>query len=149
MVKSSEAIFQQIAKQEKFDLTKLQRSLGSLVDLALQSDSELIRISLEAYPEKNYFPYHAANSAILAIVLGLDFKLDKGRLEHLALAAVLHDVGLVSIQENLDYPKELSEDIKKEIVQHPVKGSEMLNGHVAPEVQNAIAQHHEACNGRG
>ncbi len=145
----AEKIFDAVAKKENWNTKALEESLAQLVAVIQQHESDLISLALEPYPEENYFHYHAINCAVLSAVLALDFNLTKSQLEHLALAAALHDIGLIGVRENLDYPKELSAEIKKEILNHPKIGSEMVAGLVGPEIQTTIAQHHEACNGKG
>ncbi len=142
-------VIEKIAKSEPFEVTGLTASLASLVDLALQSDAELIHLLFQPYSETTEFISHALNSAILSVILGLDLQLASDELRELALAAFLHDVGLVNIRENLNYPKQLTDDVQKEILSHPIRGADLLADKVSEPAVTAIRQHHEVCNGKG
>jgi hypothetical protein len=79
----------------------------------------------------------------------VDLGIPEADLQDLSISSFLHDVGLVAIQENLDYPKHLTNEIKKEVMRHPERSAALLAGAVSETVQQALLQHHELPSGRG
>lgn len=149
LVRVGDVVFNEVAEKKSPDMGALSRVLGAMVDLALEKSADMIAIVLEPYREAQYFSAHAANCSILSVILGLDFKLSREDLLDLAHAALLHDAGLVNVRENLDYPKELSSELKEEVKQHPRKGAEIFEGKLNDLALKAILQHHETLNGKG
>lgn len=143
-------IFEQVTKSEALNLSSVLPVLGELVSLAQQSEAELIAVVLEPYPAgADYFVYHSVHCAVLSTVVGLDFEFGSEELQDLAAAALFHDIGLVQLRDRLDYPKQLTPDIQKDVLAHPEKGAEMLKGLLNETICLALGQHHEAANGKG
>ncbi len=149
LIDAGQNIFDQIARKQPLEISLFQTSVRTLVEFALKNDADLIEAVLEEYPDSSYFAYHAANCAILSVILGLDFKLSKNQLEELSFAAFFHDAGLLGIRENLDYPKQLTPELQSEVLRHPERGAKILQGALPECVVNAVLQHHETINGRG
>ncbi len=146
---AGEKVFEQVTKGTQLNLSELSGVLSKMIDWALQGNEDLVGLFVEAYPDTHIFPYHAANSAILATVMGIDSGVKGDALHELAMAAYLHDIGLVNIRENLDYPKQLTPDMQNEVLKHPQKGASLLEGVVSEAVITAILHHHESPNGKG
>ncbi len=149
LAQTGDQVFQYITRDSKVELDFLRKILSDLIGLVEAYDQDFLGIVLEPYPTADYFTYHSANCAILAIILGLEMKMDREDIKDLALASFIHDVGLLGIRENLDYPKQLNSEIKSEIMKHPQRTVEILAEKIPENVRAGILQHHETLNGKG
>jgi len=90
---------------------------------------------------------HALSVGTLTVVLGRLLGYEEKGLEHFAMAALLHDVGLLRLPRNLLKPlRPLSPSDQKVFAMHPQIGMEMLRrtGDMPIEVLQMVAEHHEA-----
>ncbi len=144
-------ILKELSMGKANSLPKFMESLKKMIQFAPQNDDDLIAVFIEPYPEKenDYFVYHCANSALLAILLGLDLKLSSNDLEDLAVAAFFHDAGLLNHPSALGYPKKPTASMDSEIKNHPEKGATLMAAYVNERIVKAIRQHHEIENGQG
>lgn len=149
LVQTGEQVFQYISRDNRVDLAFLKKVLGEVLELATVHDQEWLGIVLEPYQNTDYFACHSANCSILAMIIGIEMKLSLDEMKELALAAFVHDVGLLGILENLDYPKQLTPEIKAEITKHPQRSVDILGEHISDSVRTGILHHHETLNGKG
>ncbi|MDD5084852.1 MAG: HD domain-containing protein [Candidatus Omnitrophica bacterium] len=95
------------------------------------------------------------NTCIYATAIGSALKYDDSQLEEIAIAALLHDIGLIaqlhSVKNLLEYPKTLQET-HKEIIKNHIDGP-FLQGlrdkGLDENIITAILQHHERFDGSG
>lgn len=95
---------------------------------------------------------HALAVSTLAVLLGRAVGLEETSLQHLAIAGLLHDAGLLKIPQALHRPlKQLSDSELGVYHTHPRRGVEMLNKQstLADEVETLIREHHIALDGSG
>lgn len=107
-------------------------------------------IDLKVFDDYTY--YHSVNVGILSIIMGASLNLNKNRLCHLGLAAMLHDIGKVFISKKiLNKPDKLTQDEFEVIKFHPLKGYEYLKKFFDIPISsyNAVLQHHERFDGFG
>lgn len=95
---------------------------------------------------------HSVNVCILALMIGIHLGYSRSKLFHLAMGALLHDIGKTSIPERiLNKPGKLSNAEFEIIKQHSIYGYKILNNN--PNISHASAliaqQHHERYNGQG
>lgn len=106
--------------------------------------------SLETYDQLTYI--HSIDVALLAVVIGIQMGYAQEALYNLALAALLHDWGKLSVpSEILNKPSGLTLSEFGQIKQHPIYGERMLRlGSKLPaEVVKVVRQHHERWDGKG
>lgn len=75
-----------------------------------------------------------------------------GQLYDLALAGLIHDIGLINSDQSLLLKKEtLSPEEYEQLKQHPKEGYDFIktNAHIPTAVQEAVLHHHENVNGTG
>ncbi|MDD4504136.1 MAG: HD-GYP domain-containing protein, partial [Clostridiaceae bacterium] len=86
-------------------------------------------------------------SCMLAERLGLQPK----RVEHLKIAAILHDIGKIGVDESiLNKPGRLTEEEFDKIKQHPEIGVKIIKDiDFLKDVQKIILSHHERYDGTG
>lgn len=96
--------------------------------------------------------HHAINVAILAIKVGLGLKMDTAGLTRLALSALVHDIGMMTIPEAvLAKAEPLTSQERMLIDQHPQQGFDLLMGCGSQYEWIAIIarQEHERWQGQG
>jgi putative nucleotidyltransferase with HDIG domain len=94
---------------------------------------------------------HTRRVALLAVQLGERLGVPAGRLRALAIGALLHDIGKLSVPDAvLRKPGHLDDDEFAVIRMHPVWGDELAKqlGFPAP-VCRLVRSHHERLDGRG
>ncbi len=99
-----------------------------------------------------YTARHAAASALYAADVAKDFGLESARVDKLRVAALLQDVGLVSVPDEvlLTPPKKRNSVAQMHLEQHPVWGERMFS--CVPGFEEAarwVRWHHEREDGTG
>jgi HD-GYP domain-containing protein (c-di-GMP phosphodiesterase class II) len=95
---------------------------------------------------------HTRRVATLAVAIGEHLGLPEGRLRQLAVGGLLHDVGKLSVpNEILNKPGRLTDDEFDEIRRHPGAGRELLTelGGFSPLVLDLVESHHERLDAGG
>jgi HD-GYP domain-containing protein (c-di-GMP phosphodiesterase class II) len=95
---------------------------------------------------------HTRRVAKLAVAIGERLGLPEKRLRQLALGGLLHDVGKLSVpNEILNKPARLTDAEFAEIRRHPGAGRELLSelGGFSPLVLDLVESHHERLDGGG
>jgi HD-GYP domain-containing protein (c-di-GMP phosphodiesterase class II) len=95
---------------------------------------------------------HTRRVALLAVAIGERLGLAEGRLRQLALGGLLHDVGKLSVpNEILNKPGRLTDAEFAEIRRHPGAGRQLLNevGGFPTLVLDLVESHHERLDGDG
>ena len=95
---------------------------------------------------------HTRRVATLAVAIGERLDLPEGRLRQLALGGLLHDVGKLSVpNEILNKPGRLTDEEFGEIRRHPGAGRELLTelGGFSPLVLDLVESHHERLDAGG
>jgi putative two-component system response regulator len=145
------------------ELYRLRNHLGEMVEQRTRSLSEsekrlknnlLESVSALAAMIELRDPYTAGHQRRVASIteaIARDMDLPEQQIEGLLLAAVVHDVGKISIPtEILSKPGQLTEVEFSLIKQHPELGYEILKGIDFPwPIAHIVLQHHERFNGSG
>ncbi|MGH2895004.1 MAG: HD-GYP domain-containing protein [Solirubrobacteraceae bacterium] len=95
---------------------------------------------------------HTRRVALLAVTIGERLGLAQGHLRQLALGGLLHDVGKLSVpNEILNKPGRLTEEEFAEIRRHPGAGRQLLSelGGFPSLVLDLVESHHERLDGDG
>ena len=135
-------------------------ALGAEVELLKAENSAVIASPLtfashlvEGIQRKDgYTARHAAASALYVADVAEDFGLESARVDKLRVAALLQDVGLVSVPDEvlLTSPKKRNSVGRMHLEQHPVWGERMLS--CVPGFEEAarwVRWHHEREDGTG
>ncbi|TLM98827.1 HD-GYP domain-containing protein, partial [bacterium] len=100
----------------------------------------------------NYVFTHSVNVCMLSLLIGFFMSLPGERLKELGMAALLHDVGLNYIPQDLLYKKgELTPEEYETIKKHTTYGFERLteSRHIPAVAAQVAGQHHERVDGSG
>jgi HD-GYP domain-containing protein (c-di-GMP phosphodiesterase class II) len=95
---------------------------------------------------------HTRRVATLAVAIGERLGLPEGRLRQLALGGLLHDVGKLSVpNEILNKPGRLTDEEFDEVRRHPGAGRDLLTelGGFSPLVLDLVESHHERLDAGG
>jgi putative nucleotidyltransferase with HDIG domain len=95
---------------------------------------------------------HTRRVALRAVQVGEELGLAPGRLRALAIGGLLHDIGKLSVPEQiLKKPAALDEHEFDVIKRHPERGVKLLRelGGFAPTVHELVHSHHERLDGKG
>lgn len=119
---------------------------------AIENQEYLFIKAIQRKRFATWFVSHSVNVGIFAVKIGLGLKYDKEKLHNLALAALLHDVGMVKIPTKILFKHgKLSPGEFDQIRQHPKYGYELLK-HLEkdyPYVVKAAYQEQEREDGSG
>lgn len=100
----------------------------------------------------NYTYIHSVDTSIMAVFLGKALKLNEHELRQLALGAILHDIGKISIPEEILNKKgPLASEELDIMKQHPIYGYNTLkkSGINDIDILNVVLEHHERVDGKG
>ncbi len=101
---------------------------------------------------KDYLYLHSVNVTVLAVMTGWRMNLNNQQLEDLAMGVLLHDVGKVTVSQEIhNKPGRLTEDEYTEMKMHTSRGFNLLRSRGAfnPTVWSVAHQHHELFDGSG
>jgi HD-GYP domain-containing protein (c-di-GMP phosphodiesterase class II)/uncharacterized protein YbbK (DUF523 family) len=141
----------------KLDSYKLsQRLIWQIFDLAddlieeIIFNKTLLYKMLEYKSGEDYLYQHCINTAILSISLGDSLKLSNHMLRELAAAALLHDIGMLQVpDEILNKHDNLDNEEFRIVKMHPISAMKELKHFVSNDVLRGIASHHEHIDGTG
>lgn len=100
----------------------------------------------------NYTFAHCVNVAVLAVLFGRHLKLNADKLQILALAGLVHDIGKAAIPNTLlDTARPLTDQEFALMKNHVLAGYEALSkaDDIGDEVRRAVLEHHERYDGTG
>jgi diguanylate cyclase (GGDEF)-like protein/putative nucleotidyltransferase with HDIG domain len=108
-------------------------------------------LATQLYEKSEYNKVHHLETARFAELLAKVLGLTKQQVNHIRVASLLHDVGVLSIPEQiLDKPGPLSADEMEMIKRHPAMGAQLLRPIKAlKEVCEILEYHHEHWDGTG
>jgi len=131
------------------ELAALQkRSLEKLAALH-QRTLETLAVAIDGRDHTTHM--HLRRVQFYVRKVGEELKLSEEQLEHLNVAALLHDIGKLGIPDHiLLKPGALSPEEWEKMKTHPMSGAEMLSRMNFPEpVLQIVATHHEKWDGTG
>jgi HD-GYP domain-containing protein (c-di-GMP phosphodiesterase class II) len=149
-----DALFVQISTYIPPRFNPIAEKIKILCDAIKNDRRHLLRVLKDAEsgdPATSYLVSHTVKSTILAIIIGSYLKLPNHRLIELGVAAVLHEVGMLSLSPEIYTSMgALSPEDQKAILAHPVLGYKLLKSFDLPlTVTIAALEHHERENGEG
>jgi HD-GYP domain-containing protein (c-di-GMP phosphodiesterase class II) len=114
--------------------------------------SQVRSLTVTLADKDTYTERHTRRVALLAVQVGEELGLPKARLRTMAIGALVHDMGKLSIpDEILKKPGALDDEEYAVIKQHPERGYKLLGelGGFSDAVRRLVLDHHERLDGRG
>ncbi|MGC9364702.1 MAG: HD-GYP domain-containing protein [Fidelibacterota bacterium] len=146
-----EKISNDIKNRTPIDPTPLIKDIPDFCD-AIENQEFLFIKAIQRKRFATWFISHSVNVGVFAVKIGLGLKFDKEKLHSLALAALLHDVGMIKVPTKILFKHgKLSPTEFDQIRQHPKNGYELLK-HLEkdyPYVVEAAYQEQEREDGSG
>lgn len=135
-----------------------EKNIDKCKEIAAQIVEELLSkrtIPLDMMDLRSYDDYtyaHSVNVAVICCVIGMGIALAEKDLINLVLAALLHDLGKMTIPpEILNKPGRLSKEEYEIVKNHPQSSYELLSERwdISAHVKVAVLYHHENVDGSG
>jgi HD-GYP domain-containing protein (c-di-GMP phosphodiesterase class II) len=116
-----------------------------------EDDAQMPDASQSPLLKQNYQAAHSVRSLILSVIMGDYLKFDENQLIELAIAAMLHELGMLHIPPaSYLTDKPLTREERKSILTHPILGFNILRSLNFPQtIRLAVLEHHERGNGSG
>lgn len=134
LMKKLSSIYDTISKSNEFDESELNRLLRG--DLLPEIENSPVSIPFGIIAKDYDLAYHSINVCLLVLETGRNYGLDRDKLEIVAKAALLHDIGKI-------LPDKYGE-------RHEQKAYAFLKGITnSVLLNNAIRFHHETIDGKG
>ena len=148
----TDEVYNAYRNSQALDTEKVMSKMKEL-SIFVQENKQAILIlqALMPYNVENFLITHSLRSAIFAVIVGMELQMQKHQLSDLATAALLHEIGLIHISEDI-YSREgdLSEEEKKYLYVHPVLSCKILKKAKFPlPICLGTLDHHERENGTG
>ncbi len=132
---------------------KTSHELEQLHDIQKDNFNSLVKLLSELIESKRqYHRGHSKKVAEIAVFIAKEFGLDAEEIENIKIAALLHEIGKLSIPDELALksPKNYTEQEKSFLLHHPVKGSLLLNKFNSLKNISFLIKHfHEHYDGTG
>ena len=145
-------VYENYRNKQSLDTEKVIAKMKELCTFVRENrQAVLIFQSIMPYNVDNFLVTHSLRSAVFAIVVGMELKMQNHQLVELATAALMHEIGLIHISEDI-YSRdgELSDEEKKYLHVHPVLSCKILKKAKFPlPVCLGTLDHHERENGTG
>ncbi|MBI3317183.1 MAG: HD domain-containing protein [Candidatus Omnitrophica bacterium] len=146
----AERIFDQVKRNENLIFAEVRDYANLLMQNTLQSPDDFLQYSIRSTPN-NFLLAHSVNCVILTSLIGQDLGYESEKLEILAVATLLHDIGMVKMFDLVNSPVKFSKKEREELEKHSVHGAEIIDQlqDIDSSVRDAILQHHEDDDGMG
>ena len=142
------------ARTGKPALRKIKRVVQPIVDSIMKDEYSLVGLTaIKGHDEYTYA--HCVNVGILSVAMGHNMGLSRGSLADLGVAALLHDIGKLTIPADvLQKPDRMSADEWTLMRRHPIEGMKMVSrvpglSSLTVDMFNVTLQHHLTNDGRG
>ena len=145
-------VYTRYATHKDFNKGEITATVAELINLIKERQRFILRVTPPLEDRnKNFLVNHGLRSTILAITIGLQVKMPQNKLEELAIACILHEIGMLRLPPQLymsDRTLTLAE--KSQMLTHPIIGFNILKENDFPlSIQLAVLDHHEREDGSG
>jgi len=103
------------------------------------------------YAKSEYNKVHHLETARFSEMVAKVLGLSQRQVEQIRVAGLLHDVGLLSVPEEIiNKPGQVNADELRALMQHPILGAQMFRPiHALKEICDILENHHECWDGTG
>ncbi len=145
-------VFKDIKEYSKADKIEIDNIITNIFSLLRDKPEELKAITMTSIDPEYDLVQSSLNCMIVSIILGRQLKIINSRLISLAVAALLHDIGMTKIPEVLLNKKEnLTSDELQIIHSHPMYTYKLITKSLKykDEIGRIALHHHERWDGKG
>ena len=139
-----------VQTRQPWTLGELAR-IASGVVASLGAHDKLVQTVLQ-HDAGDYLVDNAVNVAIVSVKIAEALRYESAKLEQVALAGLLHDLGMFALPDSLVYKTgTLTEEELQYVREHPQHGARLFKevGEAYPWVERVILQEHERRDGSG
>ena len=139
-----------VQTQQPWTLDELAR-IASGVVASLGANDKLVQTVLQG-DSGDYLVNNAVNVAIVSVKIAEALRYESAKLEQVAVAGLLHDLGMFALPDSLVYKAgTLTEEELQYLREHPQHGARLFKvvGEAYPWVGRVILQEHERRDGSG
>lgn len=150
-VRELQEIATAVTEDRTFNIDKLQEIAKGFVD-SLLSDNYLLLQAIYREEKDWNIPGHSVNIAIIAFKIGLGLKYERKVLNAMVLSGFLHDLGMLTVPEELrNKPGKLSAEEFEIIKRHPAETYQILKrlDDKYKMITEIVYQEHEREDGSG
>lgn len=130
---------------------RIVQTVSKIVEELLNNKNMLVNL-MDIRAKGDYLYAHSVNCCVLATLTAIEMKMDMDNLKCLATGAMLHDLGMATVPENiLEKPGALTHDEYETVKNHTVFGYELFKKSTfyTARAGSILLQHHERYNGQG
>jgi len=146
-----EKIYQRYSRDQHLDLNYITEYIKKMITMIKENHDYILRLpDLDNY-NKDYLITHSVKSALLALTIGESIKMPQFKLIELGISALLHEIGMLKLPDNLyNFTRKLSDSEKKALTTHTILGYRLLKDFsLSQDILMGVLQHHERCDGSG
>lgn len=148
---SVQLIVEMTKNSQKIDYDRTKKVVDVFLHDLLNELNILLNL-IEIRSIASYLYSHAINVCGLSLFLASSMNFSEGELRKVGLAALLHDIGMTRISENIyNKPSALTADEINIIRRHPIYSAQILKSSPGfdEEIALIVYQHHERYDGKG
>ena len=154
LIKDIKAIFDSSSVEKSFTIANSKQVYGMACNIVnnILSKDEVVFNVIEIKNHSDYLITHSMYLAVLSAIIGINMGFNSNELTDLTTAALLQDLGMVSLpKELLEKETPLTDSEIEKIKQHPVTTSRKLRPccSLNSQIISAVASHHERFDGTG
>ncbi|MBN1405174.1 MAG: HD domain-containing protein [Candidatus Omnitrophica bacterium] len=118
--------------------------INQITDRILLGDDELFNYFYNYREKENYIYEHSLNVCLLSVKIGIWMDMNKSDLVNIALGGLLHDIGLIAVEDIISLPRKLKHNEIEAVKKHSLHSANMLEKikGVAEDVVAAVKAHH-------
>jgi len=143
---------EQVKKGESFQLEPAMIYINNILNSSQDMVSQIYQLTVDYEQEDDYYLSSPINTMVYGVKIAQRMGYEKSKLIEFGLAALLHDIGMFMIpDEILNKQGRLSDDEMDLVRRHPDFAVEILAPFAAtyPKMIKAIYEHQERANGQG
>lgn len=133
------------------NISQANMQVENMIDELIENKNVMVNmVDIKSFDEYTY--HHSVNVCVLSIIMGISLGLTKDELSSLGMAALLHDIGKVFInQDLLNKVERLTTEEFDEMKKHSMSGYQYIKMKFDFPYQTNIGvlQHHEKYDGTG
>jgi putative nucleotidyltransferase with HDIG domain len=148
---SVQSMHREVLERGKLPLAEAEAVVRSL-SMAMHGDQEMILPLLQLREFDEYTTTHSLNVSVLVMALAESLELSPQDVRSFGIAGLLHDLGKVSIpQDILNKPGKLTDQERQVMQNHPVEGAKLIieSGRKLDLAAAVAHEHHIMINGHG